>query len=260
MSLVILALLSGCGLKSNKTVKPDAVHAAGTEAVQSDAETPRETIVAPSQEANSPNLEGAEFEPATTEPPTRTGVAESSAVLRAAITASETTGGGEPLGTTHIVVPPDTHQVHAADYGGDWNAYPAENAVVLQGTVEGPLGDQDWALLWVTASRPDFQPEVLPQVEVVLVRPPLDDPEANDFAVVQAIQGPLGASDPGLLVLGVHTLEIADTDGDGRYEALLDVVYEPCCGEKRTPIEERVMLRLSNGEFTVSAAPPSRKP
>lgn len=149
--------------------------------------------------------------------------------------------------------------MHFASYGGDWNAYPAENAVVPQAPSRGPLGDQDWALLWVTASRPSGQPELLPQVEVVLVRPAEEDSEADDSEAAQVIQGSLAGLDPAPLLLGVRSLEIADADGNGKDEALLDVVHQPCCGEGAEPVEERLMLRLSSGEFMVSAAPPSEQ-
>ena len=165
--------------------------------------------------------------------------------MSAQITQAMTSGATGTVGKMVVKVP-DTHKVHPGLFGMDYNAYPAENARVFEGTVEGPLGNHPWSLLWLAASR-DMDDEGAPvQLDAVLVYPTDDPEEGPDPYTVQTLPTKHPEGSAGATLLDVNTLTVADVDGDGELEVTLAARYQPFDGTK-SPYVETMKLDVRDG-------------
>jgi hypothetical protein len=147
------------------------------------------------------------------------------------------------LNDSKISVPSEDYEVLYPRAGGDWNVYPADNAVVLQGTVRGPIGDEEEVMVWLTGSVPDVHPDGTTRLEMVVVF----TKQENDYMAVP-IPSSRDSAEPSDILMGVHSMAVRDTDGDGQTEVVAEVSFRPCCDQNQPDYTEIIVLALKGRE------------
>ena len=155
----------------------------------------------------------------------------------------------------NVLVPKDTHKVVWPKTGSDWNVYPAENAVILQGTVEGPIGDHN-TLFWLTGSVPDVNPEGTTRLEAAVVFLDVDEESGETTYMAVPVPSSRDASGNESILLNVSAMTVRDTDGDGQYEVIAETTFRPCCEDDAAPYNETIVLHLSGTTITPSYPKP----
>ena len=177
--------------------------------------------------------------------------------LAAAVNAAMEYGAPSRPETTNISIPSDRYQVLDSEAGSDWNVYPANNAVILQGTIQGPIGDHDSAMVWLTGSVPDSAPDKTTRLELAMVYMTDDDDGPGDDSVAIPILSSRDTAEQAAILLGVDSMSVRDTDGDGRTEVNAEVRFRPCCGDKEPDYRETIVLTIRGTEVLPSY--PERK-
>lgn len=153
------------------------------------------------------------------------------------------------LNNSIISVPSEDYEVLYPRAGGDWNVYPADNAVVLQGTVQGPIGDEEQVMVWLTGSVPDVHPDGTTRLEMVVVF----TEQENDYMAVP-IPSSRDSAEPSAILLGVRSMAVRDTDGDGQTEVVVEVTFRPCCDRNQPDYTEIIVLALQGRDVWTSYA------
>ena len=151
-----------------------------------------------------------------------------------------------------VIVPRGTHTVVPADAGDDYNVYPAENAVMLQGIASGPIGTHTSGMFWVTGVHAHDVEDGPSHLEAVLVYPVECDDCPGEAVSTVRIESAKSTKDKVAELLRVRSLEIADLDKDGTYEAVMDVRFRPCCegDPERFHYTEIVVLKIEGEKMT----------
>ena len=213
--------------------------------------SPTATKTAPAAtEATEPAPAAAE--PPKAEPPKEEGKGIKDP-LAARIKASQEGGAPPWPETANISVPSDAYQVLHPGMGSDWNAYPASNAVVMQGTVQGHIGDHEGAMAWLTASVPDVEENGTTRLEMVVVYP-TDDEEYGDgdSYFVAPVPSSKDTKDQRDILLDVKSMTVRDTDGDGKAEVLAEATFKPCCDKAAPDYTETIVIAVQGTEVKVS--------
>ena len=156
-------------------------------------------------------------------------------------------GSSMDVGTHNISVPSEDYEVLYAMVGGDWNVYPAGNAVILQGTVQGPIGDEEHLMVWLTGSIPDVNPEGTTGLEIAVVFME----QENDYMTV-SVPSSRDSSDEPAILLGVESMAVRDTNGDGWTEVVAQARFRPCCDRTLPDYTETIVLTIRGREVSVS--------
>jgi len=146
-------------------------------------------------------------------------------------------------GAMQVTVPAGTHSVADPQiYVGDYNVYPADNAVVLQGVARGPIGDQASTEFWLTGVHDgDAGSSYLEAVMVYAVE--CDDCPGEDV-VTERFDSLRSPPDKPAYLLGVDAMRVEDLDGDGRFELVCEARFQPCCdgGSAEQSYSETIIL------------------
>lgn len=167
--------------------------------------------------------------------------------LSIAVNEARQGGSSMDVGTHNISVPSEDYEVLYAMAGGDWNVYPAGNAVILQGTVQGPIGDEEQLMVWLTGSIPDVNPEGTTVLEMAVVFME----QENDYMTVSVPSSRDSSGEPAIL-LGVESMAVRDTNGDGLTEVVAQATFRPCCDRTLPDYTETIVLTIRGREVTVS--------
>ena len=151
-----------------------------------------------------------------------------------------------------VIVPKGTHTVVPADMGGDYNVYPADNAVVMQGIASGPIGTHKSGMFWVTGVHAHDVEDGPSHLEAVLVYPVECDHCPGEEVSTVRIESAKSTEGRTAELLRVRSLELADLDDDGAVEVILDVRFRPCCegDEKRLHYTEIIVLKVEGEKIT----------
>ena len=155
------------------------------------------------------------------------------------------------VGDFKVTVPKGTHTVIPADMGSDYNVYPAENGVMLQGIASGPIGNHKSGMFWVAGVHAHDVEDGPSHLEAVLVYPvECDDCPGEEVTTVK-IKSSKGTKDKAAQLMLVRSMEIVDLDKDGTFEALLDVRFRPCCegDDERFPYTELIVLKVQGDKI-----------
>ena len=152
-----------------------------------------------------------------------------------------------------IEVPKETHSVEdpmLAWY--DYNVYPADNAIVLQGAAKGPMGDHTHATLWLAGVHAYDRDHGPSHLEAVIVYEVDCDDCPGDETVTAEIASAKATADKPASLLSVTRMAVTDVDKDGQFEVVADAEFLPCCaGEPdRKAYTERVVLEIQGSSIT----------
>ena len=135
-------------------------------------------------------------------------------------------------GAMQVMVPSGSHTVlDPTLVWGDYNVYPAENEIVLQGAASGPIGDQSSAMFFLTGVH-DFQSDTGPShLEAVMIYEVECDDCPGDETTSLRIDSRRGTPERPAHLLGVESMRVADIDDDGSYEVIGEARFKPCCDD-----------------------------
>ena len=150
------------------------------------------------------------------------------------------------VGPTNVKLPPNTHQLLPAWVAMDYNVYPADNGVVLQGIASGPIGNHESASFWVTGVHDPDVKNGPSHLEAVLVYAVECDDCPGEKQVTVRIDSQQATSDKPADLLGVKSLKVHDLQKNGTFEIILDVRFRPCCDgvDSRPAYSEIVVLKV----------------
>ncbi len=149
-------------------------------------------------------------------------------------------------GPANVTVPLDTHHLTPVFVAGDYNIYPAENGIVLQGIASGSIGNHEAASFWVTGVHDPSVENGPSHLEAVLVYAvDCDDCPGEEVSVVR-IDSKRDTTDKKADLLRVKSMKVQDLQKDGNFEVILDARFRPCCDgdEKRPPYSETIVLKV----------------
>lgn len=167
-------------------------------------------------------------------------------------TTVETTASRTQPTEMKVTVPTATHTVEDPMLQwSDLNAYPAENAVVLQGAAVGPIGDQAHASFWLVGVQDTDVSNGPSHLEAVMVySTDCDDCPGEETTTMRFDSARSDPSTPAHL-LGVEAMQIKDVDDDGRFEVVCQARFRACCGDEtnRRPYSETIALTAKGTEI-----------
>lgn len=152
-----------------------------------------------------------------------------------------------------VEVPKKTHSVEdpvLAWY--DYNVYPANNAIILQGAAKGPIGDHTHATVWLTGVHSYEHDNGPSHLEAVIVYEVDCDDCPGDETATAEIASAKATKDKPASLLSVTRMTVADVDSDGQFEVVADAEFLPCCaGESdRKAYTERMVLEVQGSSIT----------
>ncbi len=152
------------------------------------------------------------------------------------------------VGPANVMVPLDTHWVTPPSVAGDYNIYPADNGILLQGIASGSIGNHEAASFWVTGVHDSSVENGPSHLEAVLVYAvECDDCPGEETEVVR-IDSKRSTADKKSDLLRVKSMKVQDLQKDGNFEVILDARFRPCCDgdEKRPPYSETIVLKIED--------------
>jgi len=155
----------------------------------------------------------------------------------------------------NVTAPKKTHKVADPMLAwDDYNVYPADNAVVLQGAVEGPIGDQSHAQFWLVGVHEQGKKDGPSHLEGVMVYAvDCDDCPGEETSTGKIASRRSTAAKPAQL-LGVEEMRVEDVDKDGQFEVVANARFRPCCDgdEDRRPYSEQLVIEVKGTEIVRS--------
>jgi len=150
------------------------------------------------------------------------------------------------VGEMKVEVPEGTHRVVSPSIVSDYNMYPANNGVLLQGVATGPIGNHKNASIWLTGVHDPDVENGPSHLEAVLVYPvDCDDCPGEDEVAVKIESSKSTEGKPARL-LRVEWMKVEDLDKDGSFEVVLSARYRPCCegDPKQFMYTEYIVLKV----------------
>ena len=134
------------------------------------------------------------------------------------------------VGPMNVEIPKGTHRVLPASVASDYNLYPANNGVVLQGVVSGPIGNHKVsASFWVNAVHDPAVENGPSHLEAALVYPVECDDCPGEKQIAVKIDSRKSTEDKPASLLRVKSMKVQDLDEDGTFEVVLETRYRACC-------------------------------
>ena len=154
-----------------------------------------------------------------------------------------------------VEVPKESHSVEdpvLAWY--DYNVYPADNAIILQGAAKGPIGDHTHATVWLTGVHSYEHDNGPSHLEAVIVYEVDCDDCPGDETTTAIISSAKATATKPASLLSVSSMTIADVDKDGQFEVVAEAEFLPCCAgdAQRKPYGERIVLEVQGSRITRS--------
>ena len=154
-----------------------------------------------------------------------------------------------------VEVPKESHSVEdpvLAWY--DYNVYPADNAIILQGAAKGPIGDHTHATVWLTGVHSYEHDNGPSHLEAVIVYEVDCDDCPGDETTTAIISSAKATATKPASLLSVSSMTIADVDKDGQFEVVAEAEFLPCCvgDAQRKPYGERIVLDVQGPRITRS--------
>lgn len=182
--------------------------------------------------------------------------------LTAVIVENMATGGVVASLETNVKAPRNTHVVQELGFGSDYNVYPDESGLPLQGVVMGPVGelqsDGGLPLFWLTAALPLGDQNKLPILEFVLAYPIDEDDGPGDRVLTASFESKLEKQCPTVLT-GIESMTVQDHESDGSFEVVAEVGYQSHCGSDEESYIERMIFSVNsdcpNGSPTPDCEP-----
>lgn len=154
-----------------------------------------------------------------------------------------------------VTVPKGTHSVEDPILAWhDYNVYPADNAIVLQGAAKGPIGDHTHATVWLTGVHSYEHDNGPSHLEAVIVYEVDCDDCPGDETTTAIISSAKATATKPASLLSVSSMTIADVDKDGQFEVVAEAEFLPCCAgdAQRKPYGERIVLEVQGPRITRS--------
>jgi|GEM_PF-5360617 len=154
-----------------------------------------------------------------------------------------------------VVVPKKTHSVEDPNLAWyDYNVYPADNAIILQGAAMGPIGDHTHATVWLTGVHSYEHDNGPSHLEAVIVYEVDCDDCPGDETTTAIISSAKATATKPASLLSARSMTIADVDKDGQFEVVAEAEFLPCCAgdAQRTPYSERIVLEVQGPRITRS--------
>ena len=153
--------------------------------------------------------------------------------------------GVSPYGKQNIKASKE-HTINGWGHISDYNIYPAENAVILQGVVSGSIGEFTQfggASICLTASKADLQDNSPSRLEMGVVFMVDDDEGTGDqYSVLPIPQLP---NQETWALVGANSMTIEDVDKDQKNEIIINAQWLP--EGKTKVVDERIVLKLTRG-------------
>ena len=154
-----------------------------------------------------------------------------------------------------VEVPKETHSVEDPNLAWyDYNVYPADNAIILQGAAMGPIGDHTHATVWLTGVHSYEHDNGPSHLEAVIVYEVACDDCPGDETTTAIISSAKATATKPASLLSARSMTIADVDKDGQFEVVAEAEFLPCCAgdAKRPPYIERIVLEVQGPRITRS--------
>jgi len=161
-----------------------------------------------------------------------------------------------------VTVPTATHRVVDPMLNWmDYNIYPAENAVLLQGATNGPIGDQTsvwFALVGVHDHTVNNGPSHL---EAVMIYPVDCDDCPGDATSTARIDSQRSPPSKPAHLLSVTSMHVEDVNQDGRFEVICQARFQPCCTDEAVSqtYTETIVLQVQGTNIVQVADPGQTK-
>ena len=151
-------------------------------------------------------------------------------------------------GPPNLKFPVETHRLTPVSVAGDYNLYPADNGIVLQGIANGPIGNHESASFWVTGVHDPNVENGPSHLEAVLVYSVDCDDCPGEKEVVVRIDSVQATPEKPADLLRIKSMKIHDLQKNGSFEVILDARFRPCCEgmETRSPYSEIIILKIED--------------
>jgi len=176
---------------------------------------------------------------------------QKSSTQAAGVAAKEPTSPRAIVEPFNVEVPQGTHSVSPADRASDYNVYPAENDVMLQGIASGPIGDHKSGMFWVSGVHSSTVDDGPSYLEAVMVYPvECDDCPGEDVAIAR-IESSKSTEGKSAELIRVKSMKVVDLDKNGTFEVLLETRFRPCCDgdSERFPYTEAIVLKVEGDKI-----------
>ena len=150
-----------------------------------------------------------------------------------------------------MIPPSNQFSVEDPEAGADWNVYPANNAVILQGTLVGPIGNHSHLMVWMTGSIPFDQPDGTSRLEMAMVYEVDEDDGPGDDAIAVHVPSSRDTTEQSAILLGVPSLTARDTNGDGQAEVIVEATFRPHC-DSAEEFTETIVLTVEGTDIRPS--------
>lgn len=155
-------------------------------------------------------------------------------------------------GEMKVTVPSGSHTVGDPLLSWtDYNVYPADNAVVLQGSANGPIGDHKSAEFWLTGVHDPEVKDGPSHLEAVVIYEVDCDDCPGDETTTARIESRKSNPEKPASLMGVESMSVEDVDNDGQFEVIVNARFRRCCGgdDDRRPYSEQIVLKVTGTEI-----------
>jgi hypothetical protein len=133
----------------------------------------------------------------------------------------------------------------------DHNVYPADNAVVLQGVAQGPIGDHKSASVWLTGVHDHALDNGPSHLEAVVIYDVDCDDCPGDETTTAKIESRKSTAEKPASLMEVESMGVKDVDDDGQFEVIVNARFRRCCDgdDDRRPYSEQIVLKVTGKEI-----------
>jgi len=156
-----------------------------------------------------------------------------------------TSGQVLSIGTMNINYSPKTHAYASHEMISDYNVYPMNNAVILQGMIEGSIGKHKHVFFGFTGVKENGKKDMPLLLEAMLIYEVPEDDGPGEYSKTFQIE----SLKKDAVLQSVESMTIEDSDGDGQFEVRASVYFKTCCEKENIPYLENMHFELQELEL-----------
>lgn len=149
------------------------------------------------------------------------------------------------IGTMNINYSPKTHAFASHESITDYNVYPMNNAVILQGMIEGSIGKHKHVFFGFTGVKENGNKDMPLRLEAMLIYEVPEDDGPGEYSKTFQIE----SLKKDAVLQSVESMTILDSDDDGQFEVQASVYFKTCCEKENIPYLENMHFELQELEL-----------